>query len=436
MKKYNLIYALLLALPMQAQQQWTLRQCIDYAIENSITIKQRANAVEQSAIDVNTAKWSRLPNLNGSAGQGWSWGRAPSPVDNSYNDTHSSSTSLRVGTSVPLFTGLQIPNQYAYTKLAFKAAIEDLNKIKEDISINVASAYLQVLSNFEIHQVALKQVELSTSQYRRLQTMLEVGKAAPAEVAEAKARVAQDEMNAVQASNNYQLALLDLSQLLELPTPEGFVLDTSEALPDFTPLTPPDAIYTEALGNKPEIKAAQYRLTSSEKSIRIAQSAYYPQLSFSADLSTSYYTLAGVSADAFGKQLKNNLNKYAGFNLSIPLFNRFTTRNRVRTARLQQQSLALELDNAKKVLYKEIQQAWYNAVAAESKYNSSLVAVDANRIAFQLISEKFDNGKATLLQYDEAKQNLAKAEADQVQAKFGYLFSVKVLDFYKGIQIH
>ena len=275
------------ALPVHAQQGWPLRQCIDYAIEHSIVVQQAENAAEQSSVDVNTAKWSRLPNLNGSAGQGWSWGRAASPVDNAYSDVNTASASLRVGTSVTLFTGLQIPNQYSYAKLTFLAAIEDLNRAKEDISINVASSYLQVLFNWEIHKVALSQVDLSRAQYNRLDKMLELGKSAPAEVAEAKARLAQDQMNAVQAENNYQLALLDLSQLLELPTPEGFVIDTNESLPTFEPLTPPDEIYTDALINKPQIKAALLRLEGSEKSIRIAQSAYYPQLSLNGDLSTN-----------------------------------------------------------------------------------------------------------------------------------------------------
>ena len=436
MKKYILLYICLLALPMQAQEGWTLRQCIDYAIEHSIVVQQAENTAEQNAVDVNTAKWSRLPNLAGSAGQGWSWGRAASPVDNAYSDINTASTSLRVGTSIPLFTGLQIPNQYSYAKLSFLASIEDLNKAKEDISINVASSYLQVLFNWELHRVALSQVGLSQSQYSRLESMLEVGKAAPAEVAEAKARLAQDQMNAVQAENNYRLSLLDLSQLLELPTPEGFTLDLNEALPQFGPLTPPDEIYTDALINKPEIKAAALRLESSEKSIRIAQSAFYPQLSANADVSTSYYTVGGQTADGFGRQLKNNLNKYVGLSLSVPVFNRFATRNRVRAARLQQQNMALQLDNTKKVLYKEIQQAWYNAVAAESKYNSSSEAVIANQESFRLTSEKFDNGKSTLLEYDTAKQNLAAAESDQLQAKYDYLFRIKILDFYKGIPIH
>ena len=419
----------------QAQESWSLRQCIDYAIEHNINIRQATNQTEQNAVDVNTTKWARLPNLNGSAGQNWSWGRAASPVDNTYSNMNNASTQFSLNTNVPLFTGLQIPNQYALSKLNLKAAVEDLNKAKEDIAINVASSYLQVLFNVELNKVAASQVLLSKEQLSRIARLGELGKASPVQVAEAKARVAQDEMNAVQADNNYRLALLDLSQLLELPTPEGFRIMNPDTALTFTNLTPPDEIYAEAIVSKPGIRAAQLRLEGSEKSIRIAQSNFYPQLSLGAGLGTNYYTLNGEAEVAFGSQLKNNLNKYIGFNLNVPLFNRFTTRNRVRTARLQQMNFALQLDQTKKALYKEIQQAWYNAVAAESNYNSSLVAVQANEESFRLMNEKFDNGKATAVEYNEAKQLLVKALSDNIQAKYDYLFRTKILDFYKGRMI-
>ena len=429
MKKGLIIFSLAtLCVTSQAQEGWTLRQCIDYAIEHNIEIQQTANEAEQNAIEVNTAKWARLPNLSGSSGQNWSWGRSQSPKDNTYSDVNSGSTQFGLNTNVPLFTGLQLPNQYALSKLNLKAAIEDLNKAKEDIAINVTSSYLQVLFNMELSKVAASQTELSKEQCKRIIRLAEVGKASSAEVAEAKARVAQDEMSLVQAENNYQLALLDLSQLLELPTPEGFTLAQPDTVVNFAPLTAPDDIYTEALSNKPGIRAAQFRLEGSEKSIRIAQSNYYPQLS----LGTNFYTLNGSAEHSFGSQLKNNLNKGIGFNLSVPLFNRLATRNRVRSARLQQTNLALQLNNTKKVLYKEIQQAWYNAVAAESKFNSSMAAVTANEESFRLMSEKFDNGKATFVEYNEAKQNLTKSLSDKIQAKYDYLFRTKILDFYKG----
>ena len=391
-----------------SSQTWTLRQCIDYAIEHNINIRQTANEAEQNKVDVNTAKWARLPNLSGSASQNWSWGRSASPV------------------------GLQLSNQYSLAKLNLRAAIEDLNKAKEDIAINVTSAYLQVLFNLELSKVAFNQTNLSKDQLKRIKGLFEVGKASPSEVAEAQARVAQDEMTSVQADNTYKLSLLDLSQLLELPTPEGFILENPKEELEFEALTPPDDIYTQALAYKPSIKAAEYRLQGSQKNIRIAQSNFYPQLSFSAGLGSNYYTVSGKSEGSFSSQMKNNLNKYIGFNLSVPIFNRFATRNRVRTARLQQANLSLQLDNTKKILYKEIQQAWYNALAAESKYNSSEVAVKANEESFRLMSEKFNNGKATFVEYNESKLNLTKALSDKLQAKYDYLFRTKILDFYKG----
>lgn len=413
-------------------QVWTLRQCIDHAIEHNIDIRQSANTAEQNKVDVNTTKWARLPNLNGSASQNWNWGRSPSPVDNTYSNSNNANSSFSVGTNVPLFTGLQLPNQYALAKLNLKAAFEELNKVKEDIAIYVASDYLQVLFNWEIGKVAQHQVDLSKDQLNRIKGLYDVGKASPSEVAEAQARVAQDEMAAVQADNAYKLSLLDLSQLLELPTPEGFTLENPEEELIFTALTPPDDIYTQALTYKPSIKAAEYRLEGSAKSIRIAQSDFYPQLSLSAGLGTNYFTSKGKSEFKFGNQMKNNFNQYIGFNLNVPIFNRFATRNQIRTARLKQTHLALQLDNTKKTLYKEIQQAWYNAVAAESKYNSSEIAVKANEESFRLMNEKFNNGKATFVEYNEAKLNLTKSLSDKLQAKYDYLFRTKILDFYKG----
>lgn len=429
-----------MAITAQAQEGWTLRQCIDYAIEHNISIRQTENEAEQNAINVNTAKWARLPNLNGSAGQSWNWGRTQTAIKDEntgdystvYVNTSSNSTNMSVSTSIPVFTGLEIPNQYALAKLNLKAAIADLEKAKEDISINIASAYLQVLFNKELHQVSLGQVELSKEQYARIARLAELGKASPAEVAEAKARVAQDEMNAVQADNNYQLALLDLSQLIELETPEGFTLSAPSVALELLPLTPPDEVYQTALTTKAAVQAAQYRLEGSKHNIRIAQSGFYPQLNLNGSLGTNYYSTLDRN---FSQQMKDNFSKYVGFNLSVPIFNRLATRNRVRTARLQQENYSLQLDNVKKTLYKEIQQAWYNALASESKYTSSSTAAQASSESFRLMSEKYDNGKATAVEYNEAKQNLMKAQSDELQAKYEYLFRTKILDFYKGIPI-
>ena len=425
---------------LQAQETWSLRRCIDYAIEHNIDIRQAANTAEQSAVEVNTAKWARLPNLSGGASQSWNWGRTQTAVPDEttgdystvYVNTASNGTNMQLSTSIPLFTGLELPHQYSLAKLNLKAATADLQKAKDDISINIASAYLQVLFNQELHDVALGQVELSLQQCQRIEGLAGVGKASSAEVADARARVAQDRMTAVQTENDYRLSLLTLSQLIELDSPEGFMLESPSTAITPSPVTPPDDIYQTALTSKASIQAAQYRLEGSKHSVRIAQSGFYPQLNLNGSLGTSYYSTINRT---FRQQMGDNFSKYLGLSLSVPLFNRLATRNRVRTARLQQENYALQLENAKKTLYKEIQQAWYNATAAESKYASSHAATLASEESFRLMTQKYENGKANAVEFNEAKQNLMKSQSDELQAKYEYLFRTKILDFYKGVPI-
>lgn len=439
MKKQYITFvtiAVLSAGSAMAQKQWNLKQCIEYAIEHNLTIKQQEAAKDESAVDLNTAKWSRLPDLNGSASHSFNFGRSLQ-MDNTYQQLNTQNTGLNLSTSIPLFTGMQIPNQIALSKLNLKAAVEDLNKAKEDISIQVTSAYLQVLFNEELAKVAHEQVALSEEMLKQKTAFFKVGKASEAELYEAKSRAAQDQLSAVQADNEYRLALLDLSQLLELPTPEGFgiVSPSIDEDKDFSILTSPADIYSEALLIKPSIKAAQYRVEGAQKSIRIAQSGYYPQLSLGAGIATSYYNVSGRENGNFGSQLRDNFSQYIGLSLNIPIFNRFFTRNQVRKARIQQTTLNWQLEDAKKALYKEIQQAYYNAVNAESKFESSRTADEAAKASFNLMKEKYANGKATSTEFNEARTNWLKAVSDRIQAKYDYLFRTKILDFYKGVPL-
>ena len=442
MKKTILISALIaLSIQVNAQQRWTLRECIDYAIAHNVNILQAEISAKQSEVDANTAKWARLPNLNAGGNQSFNWGRTQTAIKDEdtgdyttkYVDTSSRGTNMSLSTSIPLFTGFEIPNQYALSKLNLKAALADLQKAKEDLAINIASAYLQALYNKELHQVAVSQVELSKEQYDRIESLERLGKASVAEVAEAKSRVAQDELNVVQTRNNYNLSILDLTQLIELETPEGFEIEEPDQAFVLNALTPPDEIFSTAMMNKPAIKAAQARLEGSKHTIKIAQSAYYPSLSLNGSLGTSYYSTLNRT---FSEQMGDNLSRYVGLSLNIPIFNRFATRNRVRTAKLQRDNYALQLENTKKTLYKEIQQAWYNATAAESKYASSEAATEASLASFELTSKKYENGTATAVAYNEAKQNLMKAQSDELQAKYEYIFRTKILDFYKGEEIN
>ena len=437
---YRIIYTLaflMAALGASAQQQreWTLRECVDYALENNITVKQCDVTRRQGEVELSTAKNSRLPDLNGSASQNWSFGRGLTS-ENTYSNQNTSSTSFSLGTSVPLFTGFSIPRTIELNKLNLEAATADLAKARDDVSVQVAQAYVQILYSMELRDVALRQISIDSMQTARLSEMYGTGKASGAEVAQQEATLAQSRLTYTQADNDYRLALLSLAQLLELPTPEGFAIarpDTSAITVDGTEALPlPDEIYQEAVAFKPEVKAEMYRLKGTEMNIRLAKSALWPTLSLTAGLGSNYYKTSGFDAEAFGRQMRNNFSQYIGLSLSVPIFNRFATRNSIRTARLNQETQMLQLENVKKTLYKEIQQAYYNAVAAKAQYESSIEAVRSNRAAFDLMSAKYEYGKANITEFNESKNNLLKSESDLARAKFEYMYDTSLIDFYRG----
>ena len=430
------VVAALYAQPVNAQQQWSLKQCCDYAVEHNITIKQQENQCRQQEIQLSNAKNQRLPDLSGSAGQNFSFGRGLT-AENTYTNTNTSSTSFSLGTSVPLFTGFQIPNNIKLNQLNLQAATQDLEKAKNDIRTQVAQAYVQILYNLEMADVAHRQISIDSAQVARLQALLNIGRASEAELAQQKATMAQSLLTATQADNNLQLAILAMTQLLELPTPEGFsVVRPEVGTEDGNTIVTPDEIYAEALTTKPEVQAQQLRLRATENSIKIAQSGYYPTLSFSAGLGSNYYKTSGFKADGFADQIKNNFSQYLGFNLSIPIFNRFQTRNSVRSAKIERENQTLQLDNTKKALYKEIQQVYYNTVAASQKLQSSRQASQSSETAFRLTQVKYEQGKATITEFNEAKNNYLKSSSDLTQARYEYLYQQALILFYRGQELH
>ena len=435
----NLVF--LVGLDTLAQEkQWNLRECCDYAVEHNIGIKQQQNQCRQQEIQLSTAKNSRLPEVSGSVGQNFSFGRGLT-MDNTYTNTNTSSTSLQLGASVPLFTGFEIPNQIKLNKLNLEAATADLEKAKNDIRMEVAKAFVQILYDMEIADVAHRQIAIDSAQVARLQAFVENGKASGAELSQQKATLASSKLTATQADNNLRMAMLTLTQLLELPTPDGFSivrpsLENLDNLVNLGNQMSPDQIYAEAIGVKPEILAQQLKLKGTAHSIKIAQAGNYPTLSLSGGLGTNYYTTSGFKSDSFGKQLENNFSQYIGLNLSVPIFNRFSTRNRIRSARVDQETQQLQLDNTKKTLYKEIQQVYYNALNAQTKTQSSAEAVNSSKDAFELVQAKYENGKATITEFNEAKNNYMKSESDLVQARYENLYQHALLEFYRGKQLN
>lgn len=426
-----------------APRAWSLEECIQYAIEHNIDLKQKEQQQEARKVELNTSKLSWLPAVNASVGQNFQFGRGTTK-SGLIVDQNVANSSLNINLDMPIFDGLKIPNDMAARKLDLLASVENLNKAKEDLSINVASYYLQVLYNKELLKIARLQVDLSAEQVTKTEALVKAGKVPLSQLYDIKAQLAKDEVSLTEAQNNVNLALLDLAQSLELErSGQSFDVvdpetgDVVEA--NMSSILPPDHIYDHAVTFKPQIKEQQFLLESQQKMLRVAQAGYYPKLSFGASYSNGYYHTSsdGEVTDnlSFGDQLKQNGQKAVGFSLSIPLFNRMQVRNSVRSARINIRNQQLMMENTKKTLYKEIQQAYYNATASQEKYTASDKSVAASQVAFSYAEERYNAGKSTVFEFNEAKTKYAQSLAEQAQAKYDFIFRAKILDFYNGTPI-
>ena len=439
MKSYTIIIAVLLLFSANIRAQeagnetkiWSLQECIDYANEHNLDIKMSRVTIDQQEIRLNTARNRRLPDLSASASQSFSFGRSASGYDNTYQNQNSSATQWSASTSIPIFSGFQVNNEIAAVKLDLHTVAAELEKAKEDLEITITSSYLQILYSKEILDIANKQADLSREQLKRIKEMYENGRASEAQIYEVEAQIANDELAVVQAASDLQIATLALTQLLELPAPEGFEVEEPEDNIDFILARKPDIIFETALTTRASVRAEEFRLKSREKNIDLAKGAYYPTLSFGAGYGNNYYKINGMDNTSFADQIKNNRNEYFGLNLRIPIFNRFETRNNVRSAKLNMQLQELQLENTKKALYKEIQQAYYNAVTSGEKYRSSEAAYRSAEKSFGYMQEKLNNGRATMYEYNDSKTSTTKALSNRTQAKYDFILRKKILKFYE-----
>lgn len=423
-----------------SQKKWTLEECIAHAIDHNITVKRIELLKKNAEISLNTSQMSRLPNLNAGIGQNWNFGRTQ-VVSGLYEDLTQSNTSFSVSSSIPIFTGFRIPNEIAQGKLEVKAALESLARAKEEISLSVASLYLQVLFSKELLKVAEEQLALSKLQLGNTQALFEAGKVPKSQLYDIEAQIAKDEVSVVQAENNLKLDLLNLAQSLELQDTEVFDIYEpvyNDVIDEFmSSIQPPRIIFDSALKYKPVIKEQEYKLQSAEKGLKIAQSAYWPMLNMGLGYGTNYfysYDYKDLNS-SFSSQFKNNAGEYISLSLSIPIFNRFSVRNQVRSARVNIDNQQLALDDVKKNLYKEIESAYLSATSAQEKYRASGRAVKSTGESFEYARERYEIGKSTVFEFNEARTKFIQSQSEEIQAKYDYIFRAKILDFYNGIPI-
>ncbi len=438
---FTITYLLFVALfaSLQAQEIWSLEKCINYALDNNIKIKQGVIATGYQQNQLKQTKYSRLPNLTGQVSQNLNFGRSLT-YDNTYKDINSSQTDFGIGTNIPVFQGFYITNNISKLELDLQASIEDLSKAKSDISVNIASTFLEILFAKDLVKVSEDQLSVTNLQIKQITEKVDAGSLARGSLLEIEAQAAGEELNLVNAQNQLKIARLRLTQLLELPSNDAFDVEVP-ALPEISAqasIVSAGEVYKSAVLTRPEIKGADLRYQSSQYQLKMAQGALYPTISLYANIYDSYnnkYKDINGADIAFSKQLKNNQRKGIGAQMNIPIFTRFANKIQIDNARLQVLNTQLELESTKKLLRSDIETAQTTAIAALNRFNSNQKAVSSMREAFRYSEEKFGVGLVNAVEYNTAKTKLAKSESDLLQAKYEFIFRTKILDFYRGLPL-
>ncbi|MBX2898734.1 MAG: TolC family protein [Cyclobacteriaceae bacterium] len=472
MKKLLLGCVMVFALNAHAQEKkvWTLQQCIDYALQNNLTVKRSLLGIETSEINLSQAKMQMLPTLNGGAQYGNNWGRNIDPTTNLFITERISSFNINASTSLLLFNGFRLFNTYRQNDIDFKAAREDFNKVRNDVILNVIVLYTTVIFNRELLTNAQSQLATTQQQLERTRKLAEAGSVPRGNVLDLEAQNATNELNLINRENAINLSLLQLKQALQLPASTPLEIEVPELnLEDLAMDQTAEEIYQVAYESLPQVKSARLKLQSSLLAKRAARGNLYPRLTLGGNLFSNYSSRADglrlipdggeqivqqqigyvdastpvyrdvtvatgriVNGYNVSDQIKDNIAKSAALTLQIPIFNGFSARAGVQRAVVANQQAEINLHDVDNQLRQSVETAYNDANAASKTYASAVKQVDARDEAFRMAKQRFDNGAVNFVEYQTAENALFQAKSDLVRAKYDFIFKKKVLDFYQG----
>lgn len=453
-----------------SDSSWTLQECVQYAQENNLGVQRARLQSEIQSNELNTARWDYVPSISGGGNYGFNFGLNIDPVTNEISQQNRQTANLQVSANWTLYNGGRLYKTIARNKLNLQASLQQWEQAKNDIGLNVASGYLQVLLNREIAEVAQEQVKLTQSQVRRTQALVKVGQAPEGDLFQLEAQLARDQQNLVERNNQRRMAQLRLANLLQLENPADFqVAEPELEIPgqDLIAL-PPEQVFQTARENQPGIRAAELRKLSSSKDIDLARSSYLPSLSLVGQVGTNYsnqipnvvdtreeFVPIGVVQNTgevvttlqpqtfpvtdgvkpLGNQVGDNLNEFVGINLNIPIFNKMAVRNQVENARINRQLAEVDYQQAINDLRQDVFQAHADAKAAFQSYKAGQRSLKASKKAFQYAKERYEVGALNQLDYETAQNNYIQARSQLAQSKYDFIFRMKVLEFYRTNQV-
>jgi outer membrane protein len=428
-----------------AQEEWTLERCLTYALSSNIQIKQSALQQESARLDRSQSLAQLFPSLNASSGFNLNFGRTIDPGTNSFVTEQVNSNNFRAGSNMTLFNGFRLLNSFKQSQMDVLAAEYDLQGLSNDISMNIATAFMQIMFNEELLLVAQEQVDITRDQLDRTQKLVDSGSLPAGSVYDIEAQLASNNLQVINMENALSTSVLTLKQMLNLPASESFRVkrpDVVIPLEDIGSKTI-GTVYDHALNNWPKIKARETKLESAQRGEKIAFATYTPTLSANASVSTlfsSAYKNSYLDSSfnlirediPYGTQLDQNLSESVGLSLSIPIFNGLQSRTAVRKARLSRMNAELQLQDEKNQLYASVQQAYNDAVAARRQFDASDKSVKATEKAFEYAEQRYKVGMMNSLEFNTALNNMSRSRSELLRSKYDYIFKMKVLDFYQG----
>lgn len=423
---------------LKAQETWDLAKCIDYALENNLQIKLQEVSEKLTAYQLSQSKANIYPSVNGSAYHGINFGRSADPTTNQFVTQQIQTSSFSISSSVTLFSGLRQLNTVQQNKFTLLSSQFQTEETKNNVMLNVTAGFLQVLMTRENIKSQQEQTQLTIEQLNRSNKLAEAGMIPEGNLLNIQAQVANDSLNLINAINSYDLAVLTLKLLLQLdPAANVEFAQSDVSLDQLSPdlLVGPEAIFNTAMGNQPQIKSADFSVRAAEKGLMVNKGLHSPTISLSGNIRTNYssYELPPfVIKEPYFDQLNTNLSQTVGISLSVPIFNGLSTHYSIKSSQLQlERSRYLQLQ-IKDQLKQDVYRAYTDAKAAAKRYEASLKNLEALQTAFGYTQTMFDLGSVNALDYSTSKANLALAQITLINAKYDYIFKVKVLDFYQG----
>lgn len=412
---------------------WTLEECLQYALENNITIKDAALNYEQAAVDYSKAKSSRLPNLYGTASETFSNGNSIDPITSDYVTDQIYSTNASLNSSMTLFQGNQINNQIAQNELLLNQSVFLEEETKNNIILSILENYLQILYAKEAVTISENNVAASEKEVERAKARLDAGTIALSDYTEAQSQTATNKYAVITAKNNYQQYIIALKQLLELDPTQDLEIETLNTDTDYIMLELDKvAIYNKALGILPEVSASKIGVEVSEKGLDIAKGAYLPTLSLVSSLGSGF---TSVNDNNFSDQFNVNFNQRVGLSLNIPIFNRNQTKAAVQSAQINIEKAQINQQQTEKEVYKKVEIAYQNAVSAQEQ----LVAAEASQTAaeqsYKLAQKKYELGGLSTTDLVISQNTYTNAQQNYLQAKYLSILYHQLLQFYQGNSI-